>query len=119
MLSTPIKVSLQRYRERLFLFRITIKPGKQRGSTYVMELEEPSRLEGSPLATRARVTQEIILSRRIISYTECGLLWSRMRRNETEVGEKSVGGSILERSTACCAVVSCIRLSSLLTPRTS
>ena len=52
------------------------------------------------------MTQEIILSRRIISYTKHGLLWSRMCRNETEIGEKSVILSILERSTDWSEIVS-------------
>ena len=93
------------------------KSGKERGSIFVMEPEEPSRLEGSPLATRAWVTQEIILSRRIISYTEYGLLWSCMRRNETEVGEKSVIGSIFERSTDWSEIVSLYSAKQLTYPK--
>ena len=93
------------------------KSGKPWGSIFVMEPEEPSRLEGSPLISRAWVTQEIILSRRIISYTKYGLLWSCMCRNETEVGEKSVILSILERSTDWSEIVSLYSAKQLSYPK--
>ena len=93
------------------------KSGKPWGSIFVMEPEEPSRLEGSPLISRAWVTQEIILSRRIISYTKYGLLWSCMCRNETEVGEKSAILSILERSTDWSEIVSLYSAKQLSYPK--
>ena len=65
------------------------KEGKPRGSIFVVEPEPPSRLEGSPLTTRAWVTQELLLSRRFIAFTKYGLLWSCKTRAETEFGPKS------------------------------
>ena len=80
--------------------------GRPAGSIFVGCPEPPSRLDGSPLASRAWVTQEMILSRRIIAYTKHGLLWSCLSGHKTEVGEKSVAFSVLERSTDWNQIVS-------------
>ena len=79
--------------------------GKPVGLISVRSPEPPSRLEGSPLATRAWVTQEMILSRRVVAYTRYGILWSCKSGNKTEMG-KSLGAAYIERSADWNQVIS-------------